>query len=52
MIANAITTHDRGVRVRYITCESTATTALDNLNENILLERPEETALCTTNLLL
>lgn len=44
MIANAINdAYDRGVRVRYITCESTATTALDNLNDNIpFLERPEE----------
>ena len=44
---NLITTaindaHERGVRVRYITCESTTTTALGSLNNGIqTLERPE-----------
>ena len=43
MIANAINdAHERGVRVRYITCESTATTAEGELNDDIpFLERPE-----------
>ena len=43
MIANAINdAHERGVRVRYITCESTATTAEGVLNDEIpFLERPE-----------
>ena len=43
MIANAINdAHERGVRVRYITCESTATTAEGVLNDDIpFLERPE-----------
>ena len=43
MITTAINdAYDRGVRVRYITCESTATMALGSLNDNIpVLERPE-----------
>ena len=43
MITTAINdAYDRGVRVRYITCESTATMALVSLNDNIpVLERPE-----------
>ena len=44
MITSAINdAYERGVRVRYITCESTATMALGSLNSNIpVLERPEE----------
>ena len=44
MITSAINdAYERGVRVRYITCESTATMALGSLNNNIpVLERPEE----------
>jgi phosphatidylserine/phosphatidylglycerophosphate/cardiolipin synthase-like enzyme len=43
MIANAINdAYERGVRVRYITCESTTTAALGTLNSNIpRIERPE-----------
>ena len=43
MITSAINdAYERGVRVRYITCESTATMALGSLNNNIpVLERPE-----------
>ena len=43
MITNAINdAYERGVRVRYITCESTTTAALSDLNDNIpTLERPE-----------
>ena len=43
MITSAINdAYERGVRVRYITCESTATMALGSLNDNIpVLERPE-----------
>ena len=43
MITNAINdAYDRGVRVRYITCESTTTAALGSLNINIpRIERPE-----------
>jgi phosphatidylserine/phosphatidylglycerophosphate/cardiolipin synthase-like enzyme len=42
LIANAINdAYDRGVRVRYITCESTTNTALSALNNNIpTLGRP------------
>ncbi|MEJ6735185.1 MAG: phospholipase D-like domain-containing protein [Flavobacteriales bacterium] len=43
LITSAINdAYERGVRVRYITCESTSTTALGDLNENIeVLQRPE-----------
>ena len=43
MITNAINdAYERGVRVRYITCESTTTAALGSLNSNIpWIERPE-----------
>lgn len=43
MITSAINdAHSRGVRVRYITCESTTTTALGSLDNDIpVLERPE-----------
>jgi hypothetical protein len=43
MITSAINdAYERGVRVRYITCESTTTMALGSLNDNIpVLERPE-----------
>jgi phosphatidylserine/phosphatidylglycerophosphate/cardiolipin synthase-like enzyme len=43
MITNAINdAYERGVRVRYITCESTTTAALGTLNSNIpRIERPE-----------
>ena len=43
MITNAINdAYERGVRVRYITCESTTTAALGSLNINIpWIERPE-----------
>ena len=43
MITSAINdAYERGVRVRYITCESTTTTALGSLDDNIpTLERPE-----------
>lgn len=46
-ITNAINdAYERGVRVRYITCESTATTALLSLNDNIpVLERPDGTGI-------
>lgn len=48
---NLITTaindaYDRGVRVRYITCASTASLALPSMNENIpVLQRPEESGI-------
>ncbi len=44
MITNAINdAYERGVKVRYITCASTATMSLDDLNDSIpTLERPEE----------
>ncbi len=47
MITSAINdAYDRGVAVRYITCGSTTTTALGDLNSNIpVLERPEGTGL-------
>ena len=43
LITSAINdAYDRGVRVRYITCASTTTTALGSLNDNIpVLQRPE-----------
>ena len=43
LITSAINdAYERGVDVRYITCESTSTTALGDLNENIeVLQRPE-----------
>lgn len=43
LITSAINdAYNRGVRVRYITCESTATLALGSLNDGIpVLERPE-----------
>lgn len=43
LITSAINdAYQRGVDVRYITCESTSTTALGDLNENIeVLQRPE-----------
>lgn len=46
-ITNAINdAYERGVRVRYITCESTTTTALLSLNDNIpVLERPDGTGI-------
>ena len=47
LITSAINdAYDRGVRVRYITCASTTTTALGSLNDNIpVLQRPETTGI-------